>query len=372
MVSLKWNRVAAWRLSRHHLLEPVKLRQWLDVVSRIGGAHAQLMSAAELSLAARVRGITPDHIQDALWERKTLVKTWNKRGTLHLVAAVDFPVHVAALSTYRHFRRASWLKHHGVTAEELESVIEGVRDTLQASGLTREQLAAALVEHTGEPRLGELLKSGWGALLKPAAVQGYLCYGPDEGRNVTFVAPGKWLGELLAMEPDDAWKTILRDYLSAYGPAAIEDFGRWWGLEPSRSKKVFRGLGDEIEEVDVEGWKAWALTVDLEPMRTLEAPDTVRLLPAFDPYVNSTYRHCQHLLPDGTQGRVFRPQGWVSPVVLVNGRMEGVWQHDKKPSRHVVTVDMFSSASEQTRRGIEAEAQRIGDFLEVQVELKFA
>jgi uncharacterized protein YcaQ len=372
MLSTSWNQVTTWRLSQHHLLEPADPQQLQQVVTKIGGAHAQLMSAAELALSARVRNLSPGHVQAALWTDRTLVKTWAKRGTLHLLAASEFPLYVAALSTYRHFRRGSWLKHHGVTLDELEAIIEAVRDRLQGEGMTRDQLADGIVQRTGKPQLKELLGSGWGALLKPAAFQGYLCYGPDQGRNVTFVAPDKWLGKLSSMDPEQAWQVILRRYLSTYGPATVDDFGRWWGLEPSRSKRLFRALGGEIEEVDVEGWQAWALALNVEPMQALQAPNTVRLLPAFDPYVNSAYRHCQHLLPEGKKSRIYRAQGWVSPVVLVNGRMEGVWGYDKQRSQVVVTVEMFAPPTARIQRGAEAEAQRLGRFLDTDIKLMYA
>jgi hypothetical protein len=35
------------------------------------------------------------------------------------------------------------------------------------------------------------------------------------------------------------------------------------------------------------------------------------------------------VLPGALKGYVYRPQGWLSPVVLVDGRMEGVWRHER-------------------------------------------
>lgn len=369
MISLTWNQVNAWRLSRHCLLERADRRQLLDVVARIAGVHAQLMSAAELALWARVDGLALADVQAALWSDRTLVKTWAMRGTLHLLAAADFPMYVAALSTLRHFRRASWLKYHGVSLPELEAIIEAVRTTLDDKGLTREQLAEAIAAQTGRPKLVELLRSGWGALLKPAAFQGHLCYGPSEGQNVTFVRPERWLGAWGALDPDAALQEIARRYLTAYGPATTDEFGRWLGLPPSQAKRVFRALAEEIEGVDVEGWAAWALVSSLEPMRALDAPQTVRLLPHFDPYVVAVARHSEYLLPAAHRARVYRPQGWISPVVLVDGRLAGVWEYDRQRSQLAVKVELFAPAAGRVRQAIEAEAERLGTFLEAEVQL---
>jgi hypothetical protein len=194
VTSLKWKQVNAWRLAQHFLSERAESHKMLDVVTRLGGVQAQVMSAAELALWARVQNVSPSDVPQSLWRNRTLVKTWAMRGTLHLLAADDFALYIAAFSTLSHYRRPSWLKYFGVTAEELEALIKGVRSTLHDSGLTRERLAEAIARRLRRPELREKLLSGWGSLLKPAAFQGHLCFGPNEGQKVTFVRPEKWLG----------------------------------------------------------------------------------------------------------------------------------------------------------------------------------
>jgi hypothetical protein len=39
---------------------------------------------------------------------------------------------------------------------------------------------------------------------------------------------------------------------------------------------------------------------------------------------------------------VYRPQSWISPVPLVNGRMEGTWRHEIKGSRVEVVYEPFT------------------------------
>lgn len=87
-MELTWSQVHAFRLSRHHLLSQAPKKDLARVVGDIGGAQAQLMSAAELQVGVRV-DCTVDDVRAALWKTKKLVKTWLMRGTLHLVPAVD-------------------------------------------------------------------------------------------------------------------------------------------------------------------------------------------------------------------------------------------------------------------------------------------
>jgi hypothetical protein len=368
---LTWEQVTAWRLAQHSLTERRPRAEMLNVVSRVGALQAQVISAAELQLWARVEGITPDDVQRALWEERTLVKTWALRGTLHLLTAEDFPLYIAALSTLKHFRRGSWLKYHGVTLEQIEAIIEATRTTLGSSGMTREALADSIAMQIGAPEVADLLRSGWGALLKPAAFQGYLCFGPSEGQNVTFLQPSQWLGAWEAIDPDFALQDVARRYLNAYGPATTDEFARWVGLEPAAAKRVFRALGDAITPVEVEGWKAWALAATLSQMETLEAPRNVRLLPLFDPYTIAIAPHSQYLLPEVFKGRVYRPQGWISAVVLVGGHITGVWEYERKRDRVVVNVDLFAPVSDEVRSAIEAEAARLSTYFVSDVQVNY-
>ena len=87
---LTWPQVHAFRLERHHLTLRAPKKALSQVVGEIGGVQAQVMSAAELQVGVRVE-CRVDDVRDALWKRKTLVKTWLMRGTLHLVPSKDLP-----------------------------------------------------------------------------------------------------------------------------------------------------------------------------------------------------------------------------------------------------------------------------------------
>jgi hypothetical protein len=97
---LTWDQVRAWRLARQHLAERLPAKRILDVVSDVCGVHAQVPSSAELQVWARTDDARPEDVREALWERRSLVRTWSLRGTLHLLTAEDLPLYVAALRTH--------------------------------------------------------------------------------------------------------------------------------------------------------------------------------------------------------------------------------------------------------------------------------
>lgn len=57
--------------------------------------------------------------------------------------------------------------------------------------------------------------------------------------------------------------------------------------------------------------------------------------------------------------------------MLVDGRIEGVWEQDKKRKQTVVTVSMFDKVSNAVKKAIEAEIVRLGKFLSSEVEVVY-
>jgi hypothetical protein len=60
---------------------------------------------------------------------------------------------------------------------------------------------------------------------------------------------------------------------------------------------------------------------------------------------------------------VFRPAAWVSAVVLVDGRIKGVWEYETRKQQTVVKVRMFDPPATKLRKKVVEEAERIGSFL---------
>ncbi len=355
---------------RRHLLDRRVPALPAEVARTLCGLHAQLAATAELSVWARAEGLARDEVREALERDRTLVKTWAMRGTLHLLAADDFPLYIALLGPPWDDPGGAWLRGFGVTREQYDAIVAGVPRALGARPKTREQLADKLGE-LGGPELREKLLSGWGALLKPSARRGDLAFGPNRGRNVTFVRPDRWLGTLRRVDEDEAGREILRRFLAAYGPATADDVRRWLGMSVAKLKRMLRALDDELAEVEVAGSPASVLAVDLDSLRNAPPPTSVRLLPAFDPYVVG-FRPRSLLVDAEHEGRIFRPQAWFSPVVLVNGRAAGIWERERRGRRLEVRVEPFGRLSSATRSAIAEEADRLGEFLDTPADLEVA
>ncbi len=321
---LSWSEVHAFRLRRHHLTARAPRKDLASVVGEIGGVQAQVMSAAELQIAVRADCTVTD-VRAALWKDKALVKTWLMRGTLHLPRSADRPPYTPAMSARWMRLRPSWLKYMQLTEAEFWKIEEEIGAALHGRPMTREELIAT-VGLGKSPRVRELLKSGWGGILKPAARSGLLCFGPSQGQSVTFVSPREWLPRWRAVDSDSAIVEAARRYLRAYGPATRNDFARWWGAWPGAGSAAWSGLAGELVPVTVDGTRLDLLATDLPVIRKARLEERIQLLPLFDPYLMGHVRR-DHLFDRVHAPKVSRTAGWISAVLLVDGKVEGTWTH---------------------------------------------
>jgi hypothetical protein len=244
-------------------------------------------------------------------------------------------------------------------------MLAAVPEVLDGEPLTREALAEAVAARVGEEALVEKLGGGFGDLLKPAAFTGDLCFAPSDGRLVRFTRPSAWVAGFTPPGPDEeAAAAVVRTYLRAYGPAPREQFQRWFGMtSPAEAGRWIKALGDEVCEVDVEGETGWMLAADVDAAAAATPAGTVRLLPGFDQYVVAAPRGAEAVLAAEHRARVYRPQGWISPAVVVDGRIAGVWEHEAKGGAVTVRVTPFARPDAALRAGVEAEAERLAAFL---------
>jgi uncharacterized protein YcaQ len=353
---LSWEQALAWRMERHHLTERARRPDLVRVVSDICGLHAQLMSSAELTLWARTEELEPDRVQDALWKHRTLVKLWGLRGTLYLLPTAELGLWLAALGTYT---------NRGMTGHpKIDELSEAVGRALDGRALSREELALEVERRTGSRELGGWVRSSWGSYLKPASFRGRLCFAPSDDGRARFTTPATWLGAGIdTPDPEDALREVTRRFLAVYAPATADDLALWSGFSPARGRRMLAALGEEVVEVDVEGEPLSALARDVDELERAAMQNVVRLLPAFDAWVVGASRKAPALLDPRHRARVYRPQGWFSPVVLVNGRMVGVWRHKRSGRPLRVELEPFGRLPSWARAQLEDEVERLAGYL---------
>jgi len=366
-ISCTPDRVAAFRLARHHLTG--RSRAGLVEVCRdAGGIQAQVMSAAELSLWTRRHATTRADVRAALWDTRQLVKTTSMRRTLHLLPARDFQMYIAAMRDWSMTQTHNLLARIGASATHVDRMIAVVMEAL-ADGPKTQQDLLALAARNAEKGMRTWLKYAWSAM-RPAILEGLIVYGEPRGSEATFVRVDRWLPRQKTVDAAAARLELARRFLSAFGPATHRDFTKWSGLPTSVTRPVFDELGDALAPVTVDGERRVILREDLAELRSSALDASPALLPAFDTFLLA-HATKEHLVERRFYKRVYRNQGWLSPVVLAGGRIVAVWFLEERAKAFTVDVRPFRALDARTRRGIAGEAEALAAFLGARCDVQF-
>jgi hypothetical protein len=376
MVSVTWEQVRARRLARSYLTERASGDGLVDVTREVGGVHAQVQASAELQLGARVDGITQADVREALWERRVLVKSWTLRGTLHLHPAGELALwHAArrAVTGAASGELAAWrdpagVDHPAIGSREAKAIRAAVWDALDGRCLLREEIAAEVVKRVG-PGPRERLRSGFAFFLAD------LCQGPPRGAKVTFVRPDQWVEGWQEVDEGRALADVCRRYLRTYGPAGPADFREWFSAQAFKAheaRRLFDSLADELEDIDVEGRRAFVLAGDTA---FPTAQPLLRLLPEYDVYVMG-FRERDELIPDPVRdqiaahgrGRYEGPAG--VRLLVVDGVAAGIWERKKRGKRLELRVKPARKLTAAQRAELDDEVERMGTFTSLEPALE--
>lgn len=341
-------------------LAPRAATDVVELTRALGGVHAQVQVSAELQLANRLVDPDREAIRRALWEERTLAKAWTIRGTLHLHAADELALWLAARAAVSgppeglpEWRDPSGALHPAVSLEEAETASAAVRETLDDRCLTREEIAAEVAPHVG-PAARSRLRSGFAFFL------GGLCQGPPQGSKITLVRPDRWVAGWRDVDPGAALAEVCRRYVAAFGPVRPVDFHEWFGTKSWKvtdARELFASLRPE------------------QPEATPPAA-SVRLLSEYDVYVMG-FRDRDALVPEPVRALVAADgRGrWEGPAgvrfVLVDGVAAGTWVRRQRGKRLEAGVTLARKLSKAQRAELEGEAERLAAFLGLRLELSW-
>lgn len=364
-VSVSADQVAWLRMQKSGLVSPFSSA--VDAARQLIGIQAQVLRSAGLQLSARLDGFDKSDLEEQLYERRSLVKLWGQRRTLHLYEPNDWP-RLHALFRNRRTWADMALKKVGGDVDALLAAVDEVATRIQdREGVTKKTLLAE------QPELAPFLNLGIG-LFMDIVQRGAACHAEPVGSQSQFVARARWLPDLqwTQLSRDEAGRAWTERYLAAYGPATPHDLAFWLGDRVSDARAWISSLGERVVAADVGGVPHFMLAPDAELLldRDTETPPRaewpVRLLHRYDVFVLA-HKDKSWIVDDRHYKTVWRKAGVVDAVVLVKGRIAGVWGYDLKTRSVRVTVEPFRRMSAATKRSVAREARRVAAHLEVEL-----
>lgn len=372
--------INGFRMDRHFLTSRGSVAELESLVNRVCGIQAQMPAAANLQLWARTESLNPTDIFDALWNSKTLIRTWCMRGTAHYLPTSQFPAYLKAIIEPRIPHHKDWLAKRGMREfgeiakmdplqHGFETILSTVESALSEGPATRDDVAQIVAEQVG-PEARPWVDTGYYIVTKLLAYEGKVCFGPDFEGKATLVLTDQWLPKQSPVTIEPAEDRILSSYLRCYGPATPQDFSAWSGLKMARVKPIWERNSKHLCEVTLNEKPMWILEQDIETLLNIQVGSTpVRLLPYFDIFLLG-HQDKSHIVSDVYYKQVFKKAAWIAPVLLCDGHAIGIWSQKRTTKKLVVTIQPFKTLTKSQVHDVEAEIQRLGDYFELTPEVQ--
>ena len=353
--------IARLRLHAQGIARPWPAATPEQIVTHLGAVQAQDYQGALWSIGLRIADAARTDVEQAII-RRTIVRTWPMRGTLHFVPAVDARW-MLELMTPRIVRRTAG-RHRQLELDDAafrrSRAIVG-RALRDDPVLTRTAIFAAL-EKGGVATTGQ---RGVHILLH-LSMERMICHGPHAGKQPTVVMFDDWITASRQLDRDDALRTLAERFFVSHGPATLRDFVWWTGLTMKDAKSGLHLAGPALDHVVVDDIDLW-LARD-HPV-SLDAEPVASLLPGYDELMLG-YTDRSAVLPPRRADRI-APGGnglFLSTLVL-DGRVQGTWRREVRAKSVVVEMAPFTRLTAARTRAFAAAAERYGRYLGTDVTL---
>lgn len=370
-VEVSLENAADFTLRRHHLIEKAPRDDAIDVVGDILGLNAQGALNFQLSLWNRVADLDTGFIPKAIFDDRSLVRSWLMRDTVHIIPASRFPLFRKALERSLMTEWNRWTVRTGTkeSPEAWEPLYPRVLDILKDRPLTVSQM---------------LEKMGWSGtdarrklsrLIREMSLRGLVCHATSSGpwyHNVqhAFARVDQWLPDVDFTSEEEATHSLVRMYLRALGPASVGDFAYWSGMRMREARPIFDAISDSLVEVAIAHQRG-ALLILEEDLQVLldsgEGRRPVKLLPQFDALIMGL-RDKTRFIDPSMKKRIFLPRGDVTATILVDGRVWGVWKIRKDRRLWRLELSPFKAFSWADKDGVEEEIERLRRFTGFEIE----
>ncbi|MEB3050596.1 winged helix DNA-binding domain-containing protein [Mycolicibacter sp. MYC123] len=362
------------RLARRHFLTPDTAGESIaQIAATLIGLHGTDPATPYLSLWARSSPFAVADLNDALYEKRSLVKHLAMRRTLWVIDPADLPaVQAAASDRVAGAERRKLIADVGKAgvAEDGEHWLARAGDAVlrhlgEHGPTSSAALRSALPELAGtyDPAPGK--SYGGQTHLAPRALtvlgaQGDIVRGPNDGgwtsSRPRWATATDWLGEPgEPMSTEAAQAQLVGTWLRAFGPTTAEDITWWFGTTKTAIRKALRDIG--VVDVDLHGTPGYALPDDLEPEPDVE--EWGALLPGLDVTTMGWYHRDWYL--GAHRGQLFDNNGNAGPTAWWNGRIVGGWCQDAAAK---VRVQFLEDPGRVARDALTRRARELTDWLD--------
>ena len=340
-------RLLAQQLICQQFSTPEQLVDWM------GAMQAQEYRLMRWAVAMRTRKPSAKAFEKAYNEGK-IVRGHLFRTTWQLVPGSDW-LWMLELCRKNALRGlAGWMAQNGVSIPraEQDSVQQLFHDHLIANRIAQKADFDAVLRDKGlildDHRLSYHIRL--------AEYSGLLCSGDLFHLRHSYALVSEKLPAATPLPKDEALGRLALKYFRSHGPATLEDFVWWSGLNINDCRQGIGSIGSELIE---ESHKGLILYRHRDSRSRGLRSGTVTLLPSYDEYlIGYKSRHIS-LHPDHSH-RAHNNRGIFWPVILLDGKVVGNWSAPAGKFQ----ADIFHPEADLSDEALARAFEKYSSFLE--------
>ena len=343
------------RLSCQHILtstfsKPNEIIRWF------GAMQSQDFSGAIWAISQRLNLLSKKEVETTFNEG-TILRTHLLRPTWHFVTPEDIawilklsaPRVKKAMGTYN-----KTLGLNDTIFEDSETII--TNELKHDKYLARNEIGM-LLKKNGITWQG----NGLAHIVMNAELNASICSGPIQNNKQTYALFSERVPNPITITKDAALKELTRRYFQSHGPAQISDYVWWSGLLTIDAKKGIE-LNTQLKHTTVEGKEYYFFD---EPYQ--KNSKQVYLLSNYDEYTVA-FRDRDVLTEHVDKTKLdFRQNSLFNNVVLIDGKIEGVWRRTIQSRRVTIETRLFKTLNVSEEESLSKALHEYADFLELEL-----
>lgn len=322
-----------------------------DVVAWMGAMQGQEYKMMRWAVAMRTRKPSARAFEKE-YDSGKIIRTHLFRSTWHLISGDDYRWMIDLCSDKARKGVRGWIKMNGLTISEDEEwrFQEFLSGSMKGLGsLTRDEVLGIAMDSPFRDR-PEHVKY----LIILAEVSGVICSGDLTGNERTYCLAADKLQGQISMNREESLTELARRYFLSHGPATLEDFVWWTGLNIGECRQGVESLGDDLIQ---ERWKGLDFLMHKDCRTRGFRTGTVTLLPSYDEYLIG-YKSRQLVLHPEHRHRAHDQKGIFWPVVLQDGEVVGNW----KMTGDRITTEIFNGSANLDEDTLNKQVLRYNHF----------
>lgn len=345
--------IAGQRLINQQLTT-TKFKTARDIVSHLGAIQAQDYAMAKWAMGTRLPNLSDQAVEQAI-NKGEIVRTHILRPTWHFVAAEDLRWMLTLTAPHIRTAISAMLRSLALDEKIFKRSNAVIIKTLSGNKhLTRKELMTAIAA-AGIPT--DDLR-GIHLMLR-AELDGIVCNGPKREKQFTYALLDEKIPLTKNLKREEALAKLAERYFFSHGPATLRDFAWWSGLPVTDAKTGLALIKNKLvgeKAAGSEYWFSGSAAFKKHPS------GTIHLLPAFDEFMVS-YKDRTASLDTAMAKDIITGNGIFRPVIVINGKVTGVWKRTVKKDEVLIEIQLFKSPIKSQKKIIFAAAEHYGKFL---------